>query len=97
MPYVSTISDSRAGRARPSITQRVLKLSNGLVDYRLGLILGVTMFVSAMVGARLAFKVGDEWLSRIFLTAVWLLGVKVLFCDFLAYRTGCNEATNASG
>jgi uncharacterized protein len=35
---------------------------HGLVDYRLGLILGVTMFVGAMGGARLAIKVGDEWL-----------------------------------
>ena len=36
---------------------------HGLVDYRLGVILGVTMFVGALVGARLAIKVGNEWLD----------------------------------
>ncbi len=37
------------------------------------------MFVGALVGARLAIKLGNEWLRRIFLTAVWRLGLKVLF------------------
>jgi uncharacterized membrane protein YfcA len=38
---------------------------HGLVEYRLGLILGVTTFVGALVGARLAIRVGNEWLRRI--------------------------------
>lgn len=63
---------------------------HGLVDYRLGLILGVTRLVGALVGARLAIRVGNEWLRRIFLTAVWLLGLKVLFFDLLGYRASCN-------
>jgi uncharacterized protein len=65
---------------------------HGLVDYRLGLILGATTFVGALVGARLAIKVGNEWLRRIFLTAVWLLGLKVLFFDLLGYQTSCNAS-----
>ena len=36
---------------------------HGLVDYRLGLILGVTMFVGALVGARLAIKVETSGLG----------------------------------
>jgi len=54
----------------------------GLVDYSLGLILGVTMFVAAYVGAHYATKLNDVWLKRIFLTAVFLLAIKTLF-DFL--------------
>ena len=67
---------------------------HGLVDYRLGLILGVTAFVGALVGARLAIRVGNEWLRRIFYTAVWLLGLKVLFFDLLGYRAGCNASAH---
>jgi uncharacterized membrane protein YfcA len=69
---------------------------HGLVDYRLGLILGVTAFVGALVGARLAIRVGNEWLRRIFLTAVWLLGLKVVFFDLLGYRAGCNASARVS-
>jgi uncharacterized membrane protein YfcA len=69
---------------------------HGLVDYQLGLILGVTTFVGALVGARLAIRVGNEWLRRIFLTAVWLLGLKVLFFDLLGYRAGCNPSAQFS-
>ncbi len=69
---------------------------HGLVDYRLGLILGVTTFVGAMVGARLAIRVGDEWLRRIFLTAVWLLGLKVILFDLLGYRAGCNASAHVN-
>jgi uncharacterized protein len=69
---------------------------HGLVDYRLGLILGVTAFVGALVGARLATRVGNEWLRRIFYTAVWLLGLKVLFFDLLGYRAGCNASAQVS-
>jgi uncharacterized membrane protein YfcA len=69
---------------------------HGLVNYRLGLILGGTAFVGALVGAWLAIRVGNEWLRRIFLTAVWLLGLKVLFFDLLGYRAGCNASTHVS-
>ena len=54
---------------------------NGLVSYRLGLILGATMFVGAWVGARFAIRIGNLWLRRIFLTAVWALGLKALLFD----------------
>jgi uncharacterized protein len=54
---------------------------HGLVNYRLAIILGATMFVGALVGARLAIRVGNLWLRRIFLTAVWALGLKALLFD----------------
>lgn len=54
----------------------------GLVDYRLGLILGVTMFAAAYFGAHYATKLNDIWLRRIFLATVFLLAIKTLF-DFL--------------
>ena len=57
---------------------------HGLVNYRLGVILGVTMFVGALIGARFPICLGNEWLRRIYLTAVWLLGLKMLLYDVLA-------------
>lgn len=51
----------------------------GLVDYRLGLILGVTMFVGAYVGAHYATRVNDVWLRRVFLTTILLLALKTAY------------------
>lgn len=51
----------------------------GLVDYKLGLILALTMFIGAYIGAHYVTKMNDVWLRRIFLTTVFLLACKILF------------------
>jgi uncharacterized membrane protein YfcA len=51
----------------------------GLIDYKLGLILGVTMFAGAYTGAHYASKMNDVWLRRIFLATVFLLALKTLY------------------
>ncbi len=56
----------------------------GLVDYKLGLMLGAAMFVGAYFGAHYATKLNDVWLRRIFLATVILLAVKTLY-DLLQY------------
>lgn len=50
----------------------------GLVDYRLGVVLAAAMFAGAFVGAHFAAKMNEIWLKRIFLTAVLILAVKTL-------------------
>jgi len=42
------------------------------------------MFAGALLGARLSIRLGDRWVRRIFLTAVWALGLKALFFDVLS-------------
>lgn len=51
----------------------------GLVDYRLGLVLGVAMFVGAYAGAHFAARMNDLWLRRIFLSTVVILALKTLY------------------
>jgi uncharacterized membrane protein YfcA len=66
-------------------------------DYRLGIILGVTMFLGALIGARLAAQLGNLWLRRIFLTAVWVLGLKTLVYDLMVKNTAsCHAAPTRS-
>lgn len=50
----------------------------GLVDYKLGFILAVTMFIGAYIGAHTVTKLSDVWLKRIFIGAVLLLAIKTL-------------------
>lgn len=51
----------------------------GLIDYRLGLILAVTMFAGAYIGAHFATRMNDLWLKRIFLTTVFILARKTIY------------------
>ena len=54
----------------------------GLVDYRLGTFLAVSMFAGAYVGAHYASKMNETWLRRIFLATVLILAIKTMF-DFV--------------
>ena len=54
----------------------------GLVDYKLGVILAVAMFLGAFIGAHYAVKMNEIWLRRIFLATVLLLAIKTVF-DFV--------------
>ena len=62
-----------------SLIATLVFMWQGLVDYRLGLILGVTMFAGAYVGAHFASKLDEVWLRRIFLVTVALLAIKTLY------------------
>lgn len=52
--------------------------STSLIDYQLGVILGITMFIGAMVGARVVRHLSNLWLRHIFLATVIILAVKTL-------------------
>jgi uncharacterized membrane protein YfcA len=51
----------------------------GLVDYRLGIFLAISMFAGAFVGAHYATKMNEAWLKRIFVATVFILAIKMLF------------------
>ena len=53
----------------------------GLVNYKLGIVLGAAMFAGAYAGAHYASKMSDIWLRRIFLSTVFILALKTLY-DF---------------
>ena len=54
----------------------------GLVDYKLGIILAVAMFLGAFIGAHFASRMNELWLRRVFLATVLLLAIKTVG-DFL--------------
>jgi uncharacterized protein len=64
-----------------SLVATLLFLSRGLIDYRLGIILSVAMFLGASVGGRIVLKMSNVWLRRVFLTAVVILALKILLYD----------------
>ncbi len=82
MKYSEAVASTKLINVFSSSIATAIFMWQGLVDYRLGIILGITMFVGAFVGAHFASRLNDLWLRRIFLTAVLLLAIKMLY-DFL--------------
>lgn len=88
--FVEAIATTKFMNVFSSAVATGVFMWHGLVSYRLGIILGATMFVGALVGARFAIRIGNLWLRRIFLTAVWALGLKALLFDVWGNQTNCN-------
>ncbi len=81
MTFSQSVASTKLINVVSSSIATAVFMWQGLVDYRLGVVLGLTMFVAAYVGAHYATKMNDLWLKRIFLAAVFLLAFKTLF-DF---------------
>lgn len=79
MTYSESVASTKLINVFSSGIATVVFMWQGLVDYKLGLILGVTMFVGAYVGAHYVTKLNDIWIRRIFLTTVFLLALKTLY------------------
>ena len=82
MQYTEAIASTKLINLFSSLIATAVFMWQGLVDYKLGLILGATMFVGAYAGAHFVTKLNDVWLRRIFLTTVILLALKTLY-DFI--------------
>lgn len=80
--YSEAVGSTKLINVFSSAIATIVFMWQGLVDYKLGLILGLTMFVGAYVGAHYATKLNDIWLRRVFLLTVLLLAIKTVY-DFL--------------
>lgn len=82
LTFTESVASTKFINVFSSMIATMIFMWQGLVDYKLGAILAVTMFVGAFIGAHTATKLNDIWLKRIFLSVVLMLAVKMIF-DFL--------------
>lgn len=82
MRYSEAVASTKLVNVFSSAIATAVFMWQGLVDYKLGLIVGITMFVGAYAGAHYATKLNDIWLRRVFLTTVLLLAIKTIY-DFI--------------
>lgn len=81
MTFKEAIAETKIVNVFSSAIATIIFMWQGLVDYKLGIILAVVMFVAAYIGAKTVTKLNDLWLKRIFLSTVLLLAIKTIF-DF---------------
>jgi hypothetical protein len=87
MTFIEAIATTKLINVFSSGIATVIFMRRGLVDYRLGAILGATIFVGALLGALFARRLGNLWIRRIHFAAVWLLGLETLLFDVLGSGT----------
>lgn len=83
MTFTEAVASTKYINVFSSLVATVIFMWQGLVDYKLGLILAVTMFIAAYIGAKTVTKLNDVWLKRIFLATVLILAVKTIY-DFIS-------------
>jgi uncharacterized protein len=79
MSFTEAVGSTKLINVFSSFIATIVFIWQGLVDYKLGAILAVTMFIGAYVGAHYATKMNDMWLKRIFLATVLMLAIKTLY------------------
>jgi uncharacterized membrane protein YfcA len=79
MTFLHAVATTKVINVFSSAVATMFFLWRGIVDVRLGLILGGTMFLGALLGARIALKLSSVWLRRIFIAVVLCLAVRMVF------------------
>lgn len=78
MTFMEAVAITKVLNIFSSIIATLIFMTQGLVDYQLGIILGITMFFGAIIGAKVTMKMSNLWLRRIFLVVVIFLAVRNL-------------------
>ncbi len=76
--FLQAVATTKVINLFSSLVATVVFAVRGVVDYRLGIILGVTMFLGAILGGHVAMRLSAAWLRRIFVVAVFTLAGKML-------------------
>lgn len=79
MTFLEGVATTKLMNVCSSGVATVIFLWRGIVDLRLGLILGLSMFLGALLGGQITLLLKAIWIRRIFIAAVLCLAVKMLF------------------
>jgi uncharacterized membrane protein YfcA len=79
MTFLQSVATTKVINVFSSATATAVFLWQGVVDVKLGILLGIAMFSGALLGARIVLRLHPVWLRRIFITAILGLSIKMLF------------------
>jgi uncharacterized protein len=81
MKFIESIAVTKVLNLASSLVATAVFAAQGLIDWRLGPILGLVSFTGAVAGAGIARRLSDRILRRVFLAAVLVLAGKTLLLD----------------
>jgi len=77
--FLQAVATTKVINIFSSSVATLIFLWRGVVDVKLGVILGISMFLGALSGGRLALLLPGIWLRRLFIVAVLVLAVRMLW------------------
>ncbi|OKH36764.1 hypothetical protein NIES2101_36790 [Calothrix sp. HK-06] len=78
MTFVQAIATTKFINIFSSLSSTLIFIAQGVVDYKLGIILGLAMFIGGIVGGHISLSLSNSWLQRIYLTVVGILAFTTL-------------------
>jgi uncharacterized membrane protein YfcA len=78
MTFLQAVATTKVVNVFSSGVATLVFLWRGVVDVKLGVILGIAMFLGALLGGQITLRLGNIWLRRIFTAAVVGLALKML-------------------
>jgi uncharacterized protein len=78
MSFLQAVATTKVINVFSSGIATLVFVRRGIVDVKLGIILGLTMFIGALLGGRIALVLSAVWLRRIFIVAVIGLATRML-------------------
>jgi len=84
LTFLQAVATTKVVNLFSSAVATVIFAWHGVVDYKLGIVLGVIMFLGALVGGHVAMRLPAVWLRRIFLFAVIALAANMAFAFILS-------------
>jgi uncharacterized membrane protein YfcA len=78
MSFLQSVATTKVVNVFSSAVATAVFLSRGIVNWKLGVILGIAMFCGAVLGGRIALQLSSIWLRRIFIAAVVGLAIRML-------------------
>ncbi len=81
MTFMQAVATTKIINFFSSLVATLVYVTAGLIDWRLGIMLSVIMFVGALIGGRLALKLNNEVVRQVFLVVVVSLALKTLVFD----------------
>jgi uncharacterized membrane protein YfcA len=82
MTITEAVANTKLINLFSSLVAATVFAAQGLIDYKLGVALAVTMFAAGFIGAKIAVKLNEVWLKRIFLATVLILASKIIYDAF---------------
>jgi hypothetical protein len=77
--FLQAVATTKIINVFSSAVATLVFVGHGIVDPKLGAVLGVSMFSGALLGGRVALLLSSNWLRRIFLVAVCGLAIKMIW------------------
>ena len=81
MTFLEAVAVTKVLNIFSSLVATAIFAREGIINWEIGLVLGVASFFGGVVGAVLAQRMSNLWLRRVFLTVVVALAFKTLVFD----------------